>query len=649
MIPASAIERVEVLSDGASSIYGSDAVAGVVNFILRDDFDGLETGFRYGTGTQHGTPDQYRASTTGGKHWDSGHALLVYEFFTQDQLGVEDRRFAQKDILPNYLLPSQKRHSVLASVAQEVTPNLELFADFTYSDRKARQLRTQLFADFTFQQDASTENLNSSAGGVWKISDDWFLDFAGTYSEIDTRNESSIDDDDIRVIESALWTADAKLSGPLLHLPAGDLKLAFGGQLRTESFIASNIVADRTDSDAKRDVYALYGEAFIPIISTENNVPGVERLDLNASGRYADYSDFGSTANPKVGMLWSPVDGLNFRSSYSTSYKAPPLGSVGANDSTASLFRTSLLFSVFGLTPADPSLADVVQLTVGGTDKDLDPERSRAFTAGLDFHQEWGTHALSLSATWFDVDFKNRLDNAPILGNVTHFDAINIAFNDPSAFPEGSFTFFPSADEINEALDGLDRPLTNPFGLDPRDTFFLSRVLVVTNTSRTVVNGFDFDLDYTYGLSQGSILLGLTGTYLQDVKQQAATTTPLVEEVDTLFDPVDLKLRGRAGYSNNDFSANVFVNYVDSYRVDSTAGSARMDSWTTVDTSLTYNTREHGNSLLNGTVFRLSVANLFDEDPPQAPIIPNLRVDGYDPTNASPLGRFIAFEITKHW
>ena len=40
LIPASAIERVEVLTAGASSIYGADAVAGVVNFVLHDDFDG---------------------------------------------------------------------------------------------------------------------------------------------------------------------------------------------------------------------------------------------------------------------------------------------------------------------------------------------------------------------------------------------------------------------------------------------------------------------------------------------------------------------------------------------------------------------------------------------------------------------------------
>ncbi len=54
LIPVSAIERIEILTDGASAIYGSDAVAGVVNIILRKDFRGLETMAQVGTSTDGG-------------------------------------------------------------------------------------------------------------------------------------------------------------------------------------------------------------------------------------------------------------------------------------------------------------------------------------------------------------------------------------------------------------------------------------------------------------------------------------------------------------------------------------------------------------------------------------------------------------------
>lgn len=64
-IPASAIDRIEVLKDGASALYGSDAIAGVVNIILRNDLQGLETSASYGTSTEGGM-NEYRATATGG-------------------------------------------------------------------------------------------------------------------------------------------------------------------------------------------------------------------------------------------------------------------------------------------------------------------------------------------------------------------------------------------------------------------------------------------------------------------------------------------------------------------------------------------------------------------------------------------------------
>lgn len=66
VIPLSAIERVEILKDGASSIYGSDAMAGVVNFILAKSFDGVEVGLTTGRPTQAGGGDNRRFTLTAG-------------------------------------------------------------------------------------------------------------------------------------------------------------------------------------------------------------------------------------------------------------------------------------------------------------------------------------------------------------------------------------------------------------------------------------------------------------------------------------------------------------------------------------------------------------------------------------------------------
>ncbi len=172
-----ALERVEVLADGASSVYGSDAVAGVVNFITRRNVDGIEASFQKGFGKQYGT---INAGLLGGKKWDTGSFLVAYSYSDRDNLAAADRSFASinqsarggrnfqgtvnrcspasvttggltyytpytaagpaaGDCDPSKywdLIPSEKRHSVFASMQQEIGDSLKLTTDFIYSTRK---------------------------------------------------------------------------------------------------------------------------------------------------------------------------------------------------------------------------------------------------------------------------------------------------------------------------------------------------------------------------------------------------------------------------------------------------------------------------------------------------------------------------------
>ena len=88
-IPFNAIERVEVLTDGASAIYGADAQAGVINFILRDDFSGAETSLRQDIGANEG--DILKIEQTAGVSWDGGTLLASLGYERKDPT---DRRKA---------------------------------------------------------------------------------------------------------------------------------------------------------------------------------------------------------------------------------------------------------------------------------------------------------------------------------------------------------------------------------------------------------------------------------------------------------------------------------------------------------------------------------------------------------------------------
>jgi iron complex outermembrane receptor protein len=97
-IPLSAVERVEVVSEGSSAIYGSDALAGVVNVILRKNFDGFEANAKYGGAS--GT-DEWNSSLAWGKHWDKGSVSVVGSFQTRSELeGFERGITASQDYTP---------------------------------------------------------------------------------------------------------------------------------------------------------------------------------------------------------------------------------------------------------------------------------------------------------------------------------------------------------------------------------------------------------------------------------------------------------------------------------------------------------------------------------------------------------------------
>ena len=101
-IPLAAIERVEVLKDGASSIYGSDAVAGVVNFILKKNYRGLEAAALVGTPTRDGGGENGRFSLTGGYgdvNTDRFNVTGSVAYEKEKALFGRDRNFARSGTL----------------------------------------------------------------------------------------------------------------------------------------------------------------------------------------------------------------------------------------------------------------------------------------------------------------------------------------------------------------------------------------------------------------------------------------------------------------------------------------------------------------------------------------------------------------------
>lgn len=134
---------------------------------------------------------------------------------------------------------------------------------------------------------------------------------------------------------SELWGADGHVTGSPFSLPAGKVSFAVGGAFYSESLAIDYDGLTRLGKlvggnqavpmpPGRRDSWAGFIEARIPITSEEKNIPLVRSLEITAAGRYETFDPGGDSAVPKVGLRWQPFDKqLTLRGTYSQSFNAP--------------------------------------------------------------------------------------------------------------------------------------------------------------------------------------------------------------------------------------------------------------------------------------------------------------------------------------
>ncbi len=627
LIPLSAVERVEVLTDGASAIYGADAIGGVVNFILRDSFDGAETKLRYGSATE-GSLQEYQASQTLGHSWSKGNLLGAYEYSHRTELDANDRSFARDAGDPSNLLPEVQRHNVLLTGRQAVTESLELFGDFSYSSNESESFVTQDQSSLLTSHEVSDSGqYGATLGGRLDLWSDWQAQLVSGYSSNDTTQEFSFPN--LAFVATAeaefeLRYGEVIADGTLFQSSGGAARLAVGGQFRSEDFQQVFVEANQRRK-LRRDVSALFGELLVPLVGESNRRPGVYALELSAAGRFDDYSDFGSTLNPKVGLRFAPIRQVSLRGTYGTSFRAPALLDLGGSNSA-----TAFPGARFDPPPGQTSAPAVIILS--GANPDLDSEESATWTAGFDLRPIAG---FDVSVTYFDTTYDRRIGNPSA--------TFRRIVADPGRL--GEFLILnPSAEQVN-AIYGLPY-FQNPNAVPPSAVGAIADIRK-HNLAYTKVRGVDLSSSYSTAAQFGELSFALAGSYLFEYKRRSTPTTPTVDIVDTLANPIDLKLHGHFGWNRGAYGAALYVNYVDGYASTATGTSVAVDSWTTLDLNLSYQTRpESKAALLRDVRIALSIQNVLDEAPPH---VDRASGDGvfYDGVNASALGRFVALQLQK--
>lgn len=757
-IPTAAVERVDVLLDGASALYGADAVGGVVNIILRRDFDGAETRARLGAARGGGEEVQF--AQTLGKTWAGGRALASYEYYDRQALSFDDRRYTRSaDLRPlggtdhrsvnatpgnvlvtdpatgltsvgwaipagatafplkptdfragevnltglrdhMDLLPHQRRHSLYVTAGQDLGERLELDGELRYAHRTSQSAslastatitvasnnpyfaspngsRTHQIAYSFLDQLGNTraqsevESLGSAIGLKADLWADWRFEAYGAYARELTNSSTtgsvnslflreavgavadnaatayraSVDGyfnpygPNSRAVldfvgsgysrqryEGETWSLNAQADGKLFAAPGGDVRLAVGAQARreafsqrTESFTSAAVPSISRPPTDTRDVAALFAELRAPLVGEDNARPGVQRLELSLAARIEHYDDVGSSTNPKVGLVWEPSEGLRLRASYGTSFRAPLLSEVYAEPLSAAAFYNR-------------GAGRILAINLTGGNPDLEPETATSWTVGFDWSPRQ-VEGLKLSASFFDIDFKNQIDRP-----TTRF--IQQGLDHPAIAPFVRFVDPAKPADLAYVQSLIDAPGYLSAGLYPASAIGVVVDSRFVNTGATHVRGVDLSADYGFEVGDNRFDLSANASYLADYELQLTPTEPLVNYVDLAGQPADLRGRASAAWRRGALSGLVAVNYVDDYH---DAGGRRVASWTTLDAQVSWSP---ASPPLDGLTLALTVQNLFDTPPP---FVDGPTGVGYDPANADPVGRYAAIQLTKRW
>lgn len=784
LIPFSAVERVEVVTDGASAIYGSDAVAGVVNYILRKNYDGAEISSRY----THSLYDKYELDGVIGRRWSGGSMMIAgawdkndsvprsaRPYLMQDltQYGGNDNRLVGTTVYPDlpgalligntvYGLPAtggavpnaadvlamrgdpalydssylydfyteRERHAALIKVRQEFAPGLEMGYTGMYNLRTNSSRAGDGFERVAItvtpsspyyiqglpnptanqtvvynyslnnlgtsrSQDNREETINHSVDLTMELPRDYQFSGLLTYGKTDSCNvcQPQVNTTVARVIandpswgfnpyqlgpqaaadalvggfiqqyDTVLFDAVGKIDGPLMTLPAGQVRLAAGAEYsRYKLYLKAqntlNLAGDYQTSrftKSDRDVSSAFAEVFVPLLGAEQAVPFVQSLDLSAAIRYDSYSDAGDTTNPKIGITWRATDEFLFRGSWGTSFRAPTL--IEANPATVG--QTNRVYVSNGLN--DPS----IPVTIGSTGQSavlsrtgntagLQPETATIWSAGGEYRPN-ALPDLRLSLTYYNVNYTDRIENLPnqtlILSSPETYDLYE--------------DFFITAPQPTTCVNGdysTYNPAYLPWLTDPNAVYSpstindCSLVGIISggrlNLGQVKQSGLDFGANYRHATPFGQLAFSASFSKILNLEKSVVAGGPLFDALDTYG--FQVSERGRAGVvlTRGGLTANVQANYVGSYLNNATitvAGQKLPDSevpsWTTVDAGLAYEFENAAIAALNGVRIAMTVQNVTDEDPP----IVLSGTSAVDLGNHNPFGRVWSFELSKRF
>lgn len=484
--------------------------------------------------------------------------------------------------------------------------------------------------------------------------------------------------------------------GTLFTLPGGPVKLAFGGEYIKEGYRTANgtgipgqinggagpvsvgnvvlldAMAAATRFNLQRDIKAVFGELSVPFFGPDNATTLFQALTLSLSGRYDYYSGgVGGTFNPKVGVNWTPFEGIRLRGAWGKAFNAPSLadakeatftsvGIIGQLGSVPFPFYRPLpaLITAGTIPNYDPKQTI---LTINGNSPGIQPQTATTLSLGADIEPSF-IPGLRLGVTYWRIRMKGAIGSAPFFDqnlwwnyyrHKITFNPRNIAGSTPA-----QIAAFDALVELTR-LSSETPPITNicpdpaPLGtgpLDPACIYAISDFRKL-NKGRVNVSGIDFNVSYRQETSFGGIDAAWRGSFETLREESAAEGSPLVDQ--TLANNNTFRFSTVVGADIGNLRAQVTWNFRKGYAITPTAAipgttdtQVRVGDYHVFNLFFKYDVK--GEDMFKDLSFTLNVDNLFDKDPPVfygSATTP--AQSGY--ANGSTLGRIVTVGVSKRF
>ena len=639
-IPLAAVDRLEIVPDGASALYGSDAVGGVANVILKRDFSGLNTSARVGGSTDGGNLQQEYGAVTGDR-WSSGGFILAGDYGHATAVTAGQRSYTNVMNPSATLIPYLRHFSVLLSGHEDLDSTISLGADAFFNVRHSGTSYAYLVdqpATYYGLTSADREQTFSVAPHLdFHLGPQWTASLSGTYSFDNTRIDSlaanqgpqtptRIDDN------NQLRSIEGSAEGPIFSLPGGSARLAIGAGYHVTSLHQRTTQAQilTLDTHASRENEYGYGEIFLPFLGPAQQVPGIRRLSLDFALRYESYPSLSSLARPKAGIIYEPIDGVVLKGSWGKSFKAPTLLEQFSTTKIQLVNASELGSNSF------PTGATTLYLY--GANPNLKPETATTWTATLEVKPAIAP-GLKVSVDYFHIHYGNR-----VVAPVTSVSGI---------YTNGLYSNYlslnPTQAQVAAALAAANQPLQNLSGaaFDASNVAAIINDINVNATTQSLY-GADAALRYDHRLgdSDSQIHVSADATYLHS-RQQVTSQEAFTALAGTIYNPPHWRANGTLGWSDKRASVTASVNYVGSVVDNLSTPQVTIRAMTTFDlvTSLTLDPRQR---LLRDVTIRLSALNLFNRKP-EVVRQSAIYVTPFDSTNYSSIGRYLGVSVDKSW